>query len=169
MIIFPAAGARRLVDGEPVYTVVSLTDAERAAQANAKADAVDASFSPASAKAIMAAGVNPEEEDDPDTVAYLYPAWRVGVAYAIGDFIQHGGMMWKVIQAHTSQVDWPPPIVPALFIRVLAAGDTEWAFPVAYVIGDEVTYLGLRYRCIQAHTSQAGWTPVAVPALWARI
>ena len=110
-----------------------------------------------------------EEEEDPDAVAYLYPAWRVGVAYAVGDFIQHGGMMWKVIQAHTSQVDWPPPIVPALFNRVLAAGDVEWAYPVAYAVGAEVTYLGLRYRCLQAHTSQAGWTPVAVPALWTRI
>lgn len=41
-----------------------------------------------------------------------------------------------------------------------------WAFPVAYKIGDRVTYQGSTYSCRQAHTSQAGWTPVAAPALW---
>lgn len=160
---------KTIVNGEPVYTVVPLTATEQAAAVNAHADAVDASFSPASAKAILATGIDPTLEDDPDAVAYLYPAWRVGVAYKVGDFIQYNALMWTVIQAHTSQVDWSPPIVPALFNRVLAPGDVQWAYPVAYKIGDEVVYLGLNYRCIQAHTSQAGWTPAAVPSLWTRI
>ncbi|WP_431834736.1 carbohydrate-binding protein [Gulosibacter massiliensis] len=33
--------------------------------------------------------------------------------------------------------------------------------------GDLVTFNGATYRCITGHTSQAGWTPAAVPALWA--
>ena len=37
---------------------------------------------------------------------------------------------------------------------------------VAYKVGDKVTYSGKTYTCRQAHTSQAGWTPTAVPALW---
>jgi hypothetical protein len=37
---------------------------------------------------------------------------------------------------------------------------------VAYKIGDLVTYNGHTYRCQQAHTSQAGWNPASVPALW---
>lgn len=37
---------------------------------------------------------------------------------------------------------------------------------VAYKMGDLVTYSGVVYRCLQAHTSQAGWIPSAVPALW---
>ena len=39
---------------------------------------------------------------------------------------------------------------------------------VAYKVGDLVTYSGVVYRCLQAHTSQAGWNPSAVPALWTR-
>ena len=33
--------------------------------------------------------------------------------------------------------------------------------------GNLVTYSGTVYRCLQAHTSQAGWTPTAVASLWA--
>ena len=37
---------------------------------------------------------------------------------------------------------------------------------VAYAMGDVVAYSGALYRCAQAHTSQAGWTPDATRALW---
>jgi hypothetical protein len=47
-----------------------------------------------------------------------------------------------------------------------STGTAEWAIGVAYAIDDEVTYQGTTYRCRQAHTSQAGWNPPAVPALW---
>jgi chitin-binding protein len=45
----------------------------------------------------------------------------------------------------------------------------SWAPGVSYAVGATVTYGGATYRCLQAHTSQAGWTPTAVPALWQRI
>jgi chitinase len=41
-----------------------------------------------------------------------------------------------------------------------------WAPGVAYAVGDTVTYNGVVYKCIQAHTSQTGWEPPNVPALW---
>jgi predicted chitinase/chitodextrinase len=47
-----------------------------------------------------------------------------------------------------------------------AADRGPWAVGVAYAVNDTVTYNGSTYRCIQAHTSQADWTPSAVPALW---
>lgn len=36
----------------------------------------------------------------------------------------------------------------------------------AYQVGDIVLFEGIEYECMQAHTSQPGWTPVVVPALW---
>ena len=36
----------------------------------------------------------------------------------------------------------------------------------AYSVGDRVRYSGKLYKCIQAHTAQADWTPDATPALW---
>ncbi|MFE2292029.1 carbohydrate-binding protein [Streptomyces sp. NPDC059452] len=44
-----------------------------------------------------------------------------------------------------------------------------WAAGTSYAVGATVTYGGATYRCLQAHTAQAGWTPAAVPALWQRI
>ncbi len=38
-----------------------------------------------------------------------------------------------------------------------------------YKVGDQVSFQGHIYRCIQAHTSQPDWTPAAVPALWALV
>lgn len=37
---------------------------------------------------------------------------------------------------------------------------------VAYAVDDRVLYEGNEYRCLQAHTSQPGWTPPATPSLW---
>ena len=41
-----------------------------------------------------------------------------------------------------------------------------WAIGRAYSAGDRVQYGGTLYKCVQAHTSQADWTPDATPALW---
>ncbi|MGK5676626.1 carbohydrate-binding protein [Micromonospora sp. URMC 106] len=48
-----------------------------------------------------------------------------------------------------------------------APGGT-WAPGTAYPAGARVTYGGLGYRCLQAHTAQPGWEPPHTPALWAR-
>ncbi|WP_182883544.1 lytic polysaccharide monooxygenase [Microbispora sp. H10949] len=53
----------------------------------------------------------------------------------------------------------PTPTVP---------GGT-WAAGTAYKVGDRVTYAGVTYRCIQAHTALTGWEPPNVPALWQRV
>ena len=46
----------------------------------------------------------------------------------------------------------------------------EWsADSVAYTLNDIRQYNGLLYRCVQAHTSQATWTPEAAASLWTRI
>jgi chitinase len=46
------------------------------------------------------------------------------------------------------------------------AASPSWATNTAYSTGALVQYQGKVYSCLQAHTSQAGWTPSAVPALW---
>lgn len=49
------------------------------------------------------------------------------------------------------------------------ADESEWAPWTDYQVGDVRTYEGAEYRCRQAHESQPGWTPPAVPALWERL
>ena len=56
----------------------------------------------------------------------------------------------------------PPPNNPP-------PGSTTWAPNTAYAIGQVVTYAGVSYKCIQAHTSIVTWEPPIVPALWQRL
>lgn len=44
-----------------------------------------------------------------------------------------------------------------------------WMVGAAYVIGDLVAYDDQLYRVVQAHTSQADWTPDVTPALFTRM
>lgn len=44
-----------------------------------------------------------------------------------------------------------------------------WAASVAYKAGDIREYEGNLYRCVQAHTSQADWTPDVSASLWSKI
>ncbi|GAA4103193.1 cellulase family glycosylhydrolase [Nonomuraea soli] len=41
-----------------------------------------------------------------------------------------------------------------------------WSAGTYYAVGARVTYGGIDYECLQAHTALAGWEPSAVPALW---
>ena len=45
----------------------------------------------------------------------------------------------------------------------------EWSEGTDYTVGYKVQYGGRLWRCIQAHTSQAGWEPENTPALWTEI
>lgn len=44
-----------------------------------------------------------------------------------------------------------------------------WETDTEYAKGIRVRYDGKLYRCEQAHTSQAGWEPPHVPALWTEV
>jgi len=42
-------------------------------------------------------------------------AWTAGAAYGVGAVVTFAGATYECIQAHTSQPDWTPPAVPALW------------------------------------------------------
>ena len=93
--------------------------------------------------------------------------WVSGAKYAVNDVVTYKDVEYKCLQGHVSQDSWIPPAVPAFWAKVtIAPVNDEWAYPVAYKIGDIVTYLGKSYSCRQAHTSIASWTPLAVLSLW---
>jgi len=98
--------------------------------------------------------------------------WMAGVAYAVGDFVVYDSMSYECIQAHTSQRSWTPPVVPALFeaYRVpTGPGPLDWVAGEAVEIGDRRIYETVEYEAIQAHTTQVGWEPPNVPALWTAV
>ncbi len=45
----------------------------------------------------------------------------------------------------------------------------KWDGSASYSAGDRVRHQGVLYKCLQAHTAQDAWTPLAAPSLWARV
>lgn len=56
------------------------------------------------------------------TLAQSIPNWQPNTAYAVGALVMFNGVEYKCIQAHTSQVGWEPPNVPALWQPVTGGG-----------------------------------------------
>lgn len=101
------------------------------------------------------------------TMSAATPEWKPGMILAVGDTVMHGGSMFVVIQAHTTQAGWEPgTATQSLFRRVQQEGSTEWQPDTDYATGEERTYEGSAYTCLQGHTSQVGWEPPNVPSLW---
>ncbi len=44
-----------------------------------------------------------------------------------------------------------------------------WKTDTAYAADERIRYGEKLYRCVQAHTSQAEWTPDVTPALWTEV
>ena len=45
----------------------------------------------------------------------------------------------------------------------------RWAADVDYAVDQRIAYNSKLYRCVQPHTSQEGWEPPNVPALWTEV
>ena len=45
----------------------------------------------------------------------------------------------------------------------------SWEADTEYAADQRVRYGGKLYRCVQSHTSQAGWEPDKTPALWTEV
>lgn len=106
--------------------------------------------------------------DEIAVLASAYPSWATDTTYEIDALREHAGTLWKCVQAHTSQVDWAPPNVPALWTPAAPANVVpEWVQPTgaqdAYQTGDRVTFQGNVYESlINANV----WSPTAYPAGW---
>ena len=103
--------------------------------------------------------------------AELFPAWAVGVAYSVGERVQYDGKLYKVVQAHTSQTDWTPPTVPALFTEVAKPGEIPvWKQPTgaqdAYNKGDKVWYPDVNTTVYESVIDSNVWSPNDYPQGW---
>lgn len=45
----------------------------------------------------------------------------------------------------------------------------RWSDTASYEVGDRVSYDGILYKCLTAHTAQSTWTPSDSPSLWVRV
>lgn len=62
----------------------------------------------------------------------LHPVWKAGIAYSAGYKAQHNGRLWRCRQAHTSQEEWEPENVPALWEELCETHDGSRYDPIPY-------------------------------------
>lgn len=83
----------------------------------------------------------------------LHPVWKAGIAYSAGYKAQHNGRLWRCRQAHTSQEEWEPENVPALWEELCETHDGSRYDPIPYegnmalVSGKYYSQDGVVYLC----------------------
>ena len=101
-------------------------------------------------------------------VACVAPAYEAGRSYKVGEVLTYGlsavddPQLYRVVQGHVSQADWPPDGVSALYqaIGLTPAGVPIWVQPVgahdAYILGDQVGHGG---QVWESDTNGNVWEP----------
>lgn len=120
------------------------------------------------------------DDETADANKILFPLWSGdSVAYVVGDRVRYKGVLYKVLQAHTSQSDWTPIAATSLFAQCIevATDDEgnptdevpEWVQPDstnAYSAGDKVMYNGVVYESLIDNNV---WSPEAYPQGWQQV
>ena len=107
--------------------------------------------------------------------AILYEEWNGdSKIYKVGQRLNYGGSLYKVLQAHTSQDDWAPDVAPSLFAKVLIPNANvipEWEQPDStnpYMTGDKVMHNGKTWESLIDNNV---WEPGATgtESLWKEV
>lgn len=99
----------------------------------------------------------------------VFPRWSGNSKeYVKGDKVLYNGVLYKVLQNHTSQEGWTPTFASSLFAKVLTSeGEIlDWEQPDStnpYMKGDKVKYNGKVYESLIDNNV---WSPDGYPAGW---
>lgn len=122
----------------------------------------------ATRKLIRVDGLTPEELGG---MVDLYDTYQIDKAYIVGEVFKLEGKLYKVIQAHTSQENWQPNTLPALYLELMPENVIpNWVQPTgshdAYNIGDKVIFESKVYESlINSNT----WSPTVYPSGWKEV
>ena len=110
-------------------------------------------------------------DEDALEAVELFPEWATGTAYTVGQRVRYEDKLYKCVQAHTSQDDWTPPSVPALWTEVAKPGEIPvWKQPIgaqdAYNKGDKVHYPTATDPVYESLIDANVYSPEAYPQGW---
>lgn len=119
---------------------------------------------------IEKASANLNDEDALESIE-LFPSWAVGTSYTLGVRVRYGEKLYKCVQAHTSQSDWTPDAIPALWTEVAPPGEIPvWKQPTgaqdAYMTGDKVWYPDVNTTVYESTIDNNVWSPTDYPKGW---
>ena len=102
----------------------------------------------------------------------LFTNWAIGAEYEKDERVRYNGVLYKVLQSHTSQADWTPDTAFSLFARVLIPVPEEipvWEQPDStnpYMKGDKVHYPTAEDDIYESVVDNNVWSPVDYPDGW---
>lgn len=114
------------------------------------------------------------DDETAETVPELFPEWNPdSCSYVTGDRVKRNGLLYKVLQPHTSQAGWPPEDAPSLFARILPGqGGTAigvWVKPDStnpYMAGDRTHYPTMADPIYESLIDNNVWSPEEYPQGW---
>lgn len=154
-----------------VWTVVNKTEAELIAEKEAEANEADQTLSVEEVKKLLRMSADSLTEAELYQFPSVYPAWKPGVAVQVNEKYQYGGKLYKVVQGHTTQLDWTPDIVPALFTvynppEIIPVFVQPTGAHDVYMKGDKVRFPDVSSPVWESLIDNNSWSPVAYPAGW---
>ena len=112
-------------------------------------------------------------DEDALEAVNLFPTWSEEAEVYTKDMrVLYDGILYKCLQAHTSQAGWTPTAAPSLWAKVLIPDENEipeWEQPEstnAYMVGEKVMFEGHIY---ESAINNNIWSPAAYPAGWTLI
>lgn len=91
-------------------------------------------------------------EEESMQIADMYEAWEANKLYVLDKIVKYGldienkSQLYRIVQEHTSQIDWTPEQTPALYKKIgfTEEGHPLWTQPLgahdAYQTGDIVSW-----------------------------
>ena len=94
----------------------------------------------------------------------MFPRWKPDMDAPAGMRMYYEGKLYRVVQGHRTQEEWPPDRTPALFTEVAEPGEIPvWKQPTgaqdAYMAGDHVHYPDADGPVYVSTVDNNVWTP----------
>ena len=119
---------KKYINGEPVEITAEEISAMEAAERSRPLTMEEVS------RMIITRQINGLSVDDNTALRMteFYPVWSAGQAYTAGYKVQHGGKLWRCLQAHTSQTGWEPENAASLWTEICESHAGTLADPIPY-------------------------------------
>lgn len=96
----------------------------------------------------------------------VFPSWKVGVLYEKDFRLKYDGILYKVLQNHTSQADWTPDVAYSLYVNIADphVEYPDWVQPLgaqdAYAKDSRVSHL------VDEHGNKRHWISIVDANVW---
>jgi len=150
------------------WEVIDKTEAEIIADINTKAEQAEEAVKTEATKRLTESKVAEiytevavlDANDALEQIS-LFPPYNIGVAYVTNQRFQYNGGLFKVLQNHTSAIQWKPTEAVSLYVKVTPPDViAAWVQPAgahdAYQIGDKVTHTNKTWESTAANNV---WEP----------